>query len=139
MLYYKSYWGVAKLVKAQDFDSCTRWFESSHPSQRSKGNCFWVLFFWQIGLLKTKNTPCNYSCQGCLRTVPPCISLRPISHSPLTQGRRQRLSRAAWEWFSPFAPQGIFSPILSLSGLIRLLFPSLLFLHYNTPFSVCQG
>ena len=26
-------WGIAKLVKARDFDSCIRWFESSYPSQ----------------------------------------------------------------------------------------------------------
>ena len=26
-------WGIAKLVKARDFDSRIRWFESSYPSQ----------------------------------------------------------------------------------------------------------
>ena len=26
-------WGIAKLVKARDFDSRTRWFESNYPSQ----------------------------------------------------------------------------------------------------------
>jgi hypothetical protein len=29
-------WGVAKLAKAQDFDSCIPWFESRHPSQRAQ-------------------------------------------------------------------------------------------------------
>ena len=28
-----SFWDVAKSVKAQDFDSCSRAFESRHPSQ----------------------------------------------------------------------------------------------------------
>ena len=26
-------WGIAKLVKARDFDSRIRWFESNYPSQ----------------------------------------------------------------------------------------------------------
>ena len=29
---FDHYWDVAKLVKAQDFDSCIRLFESDHPS-----------------------------------------------------------------------------------------------------------
>ena len=31
-----SFWDVAKSVKAQDFDSCSRAFESRHPSQTKK-------------------------------------------------------------------------------------------------------
>ena len=45
MVYYQSpyHWGIAKSVKAQDFDSCIRWFESSYPSIE-KSTAYAVLF-----------------------------------------------------------------------------------------------
>ena len=33
MIYLWGVWGIAKSVKARDFDSRIRWFESSYPSQ----------------------------------------------------------------------------------------------------------
>ena len=33
MIYLWGDWGIAKSVKARDFDSRIRWFESSYPSQ----------------------------------------------------------------------------------------------------------
>ncbi len=37
------HWDIAKLVKAQDFDSCIRWFESSYPSHK-KATSYEVAF-----------------------------------------------------------------------------------------------
>ena len=54
------HWGIAKSVKAQDFDSCIRWFESNCPSHHGSKKLngfqeplfvFHFNFSFQAGLL----------------------------------------------------------------------------------------
>ena len=68
------HWGIAKSVKAQDFDSCIRWFESNCPSHYGSwklgGFCepFLVLSFYfllsQAGLCSQSRPSCRYSSIG---------------------------------------------------------------------------
>ncbi len=68
----------------------------------SRSECF-IACRCVSNLIKTKNTHSNQSCQGCI------ARFHLVFHSgqsaiSLNAGGRQRLSRAAREWFSPPLP-----------------------------------